>query len=207
MTKNAVKYMMVVLMILVVALYFISGTYARYTSSVTGTTTVDVAKWSILFKNGTEEFTDSKTLTFTEVPNKNVVDNFIAPASQLYADFTIDPNGSQVAVDYTFAFGEIQMPAEYSGEKPDIKVAKVVKLGSNGQPTTEEISVSDGSFNGTINLKEQTAALTSNEALGFRVYIEWTNTEDKNATDTGIGKLAPQDITLKVTLTAQQHID
>jgi len=201
MTKKTVKTMMVMLMILTVGFYFVSGTYARYTSTATGTATASVAKWAVKI-NDTDATAASATfdLEFTEVTNANVVDGKIAPASQLYAEFEIDPSGSEVAMDYSFTLGNI---TALSGTVPTtLKVSKVVTVDGD---TETEVSATDGKYTGTIALASQSAALSAEEAVTIRVYVEWTNSDANDATDTTIGVAAPT-LTMNVNATASQHI-
>ena len=204
MNKKTVKSMMIVLMLLVVALYFIAGTYARYTSTASGTAEVQVAKWAVKI-NDDDATTESATfdLEFTEVANNNVVNGKIAPASQLYAEFKIDPTGSEVAMDYSFTLGTITASA--GQEVPEtLKVSKVVPV--NGGVEGTALTATDGAYKGTIELASETAALSANEAVTVRVYVEWDNANDaNNTTDTKIGIAAPT-LTMKVNATASQHI-
>ena len=192
----------------------IGGTYARYTSTGKGTATVQIAKWAV--KLNTTDITPPGDTTFTinfqEVANNNVVDGKIAPASELFADFIIDPTGSEVAVDYEFSLGTI---TSSSGDVPtDITIKKVVPVegatisGATVTGGTEgsELTKTDGKYTGTIALTAQNAALTSSAAKVVRVYIQWTNTEANNATHTAVGVDAPT-LTMEVTGTAKQHID
>lgn len=201
MTKKTVKSLIAVLMLLTVCLYFISGTYARYTSSASGTAEVQVAKWAVKVNDTDIVEKDTITISFTEVANDNVVDGKIAPASQLYADFTIDPTGSEVAIDYSFSLGNIESS---SGTVPtSLTVSKVVPVVSGTEGTA--LTATDGKYTGTINLTSQTAELTSAEAVTVRVYVEWTNSEANNTTDTTVGASAPT-LTMDVTAVATQHI-
>ena len=182
----------------------IGGTYARYTSTGKGTATVDVAKWAI--KINTTDITPpgdtTFTITFTEVANANIVDGKIAPSGELYADFVIDPTGSEVAVDYSFHLGTI---TSSSGDAPsNLAVTKVVPVnsGTEGSPLTADGS---GSYTGTIPRASQSAAMTSSDAKTVRVYIAWTNDDTTNVADTAIGVTAPT-LTMEVTGTASQHI-
>lgn len=203
MTKNTAKTMIIVLMLVAVGLYFISGTYARYTGTASGTGTINVAKWAVKVNDKDATASDATfDLTFTEVENNNVVDGYIAPASKLYADFVIDPAGSQVAVDYSFVLGNITAS---TGDVPTtIKVSKVVPVTSTGEGSA--LTASEGTYKGTINLAIQTAALTTDNAVKIRVYIEWENSESSNSTDTTVGTTAPI-LTMTVNATVQQHID
>lgn len=201
MTKRTIRAIILVLMLVTICLYFVSGTYARYASSATGSATATVAKWAVKL-NGTDITTSSTALnvTFTEVTNDNVVDGKIAPDSELYTQFSIDPTGSEVAIDYTFELGEITAS---TGTVPSgLEVSKVVLV--NGTNETE-IAGTNGTYTGTIALTSQSAALTSNDAITVKVYVEWTNNDSNNDTDTSVGATAPT-LTMSVDATVQQHI-
>lgn len=204
MTKNTVKTMIIVLMLLTVGLYFVSGTYARYTSTASGEGTVKVAKWAVKINDTDATQANAEfNLTFTEVNNENVVDGFIAPSSQLYADFKIDPSDSQVAIDYSFTLGEITAS---TGEVPStVKVAKVVPVADGIEQTA--LSEIEGKYIGKIDLKNQKQALTTDESVTIRVYIEWedVNTTDANTKDTTVGILAPT-LTMTVNAIATQSV-
>lgn len=206
MTKNTVKSFMVVLMLIAICLFCISSTYARYISNATGTATAQVAKWAVEVNQTDIVDNDSLTITFNEVENANVVNGKIAPTSKLYADFKIDPAGSEVAIDYSFELGEITAS---TGDVPtSFSVSKVVTVATdeNGVETETEVSKTDGQYTGTIALKDQATALTTNESVTVRVYVEWTNSDANNATDTTVGANAPT-LSMDVTAIATQHVD
>lgn len=211
MNKKTIKSMMIVLMLLAVGLYFVSATYARYTSTASGTGTVQVAKWAVKINEKDATKSEEFTIEFTEKENANVVDGYIAPTSQLYADFKIDPTDSQVAIDYSFTLGDITAS---EGTIPEtIKVLKVVPVtgitaenpfGIEGTALTATENV----YSGTIELVDQETALTADEAVTMRVYVEWEdlNTSEANTTDTTVGVSAPT-LTMTVNATATQDVD
>lgn len=204
MNKKTIKSMMIVLMLLAVGLYFVSGTYARYTSSASGEGTVQVAKWAVKINEKDATQSEAFTIEFTEVENANVVNGFIAPDSQLYADFTIDPTGSQVAMDYSFTLGAITAD---TGDVPEtVKVLKVVPVVEGVEGT--ELTATEDVYSGTIELVDQETALTADEAVTMRVYVEWEdlNTSDANTTDTSVGVSAPT-LSMTVNATATQDVD
>ena len=201
MRKSKVRDIIVALIILVIALFFIAGTYARYSSTGTGTGDVQVAKWAVKINNADITATDTFAITFKEVANDNIVDGKIAPAGSLYADFVIDPTGSEVALDYEFALGNITS----TGTVPDgIAVEKVCTVSGS---TETPLTATDGKYTGTIALASQTVALSDSEAVTVRVYITWTDSDEaaRYTSDTAAGVAAPT-LSLQVTGTAKQHI-
>ena len=207
--KNTIKSVMFALILIAVCIFFISSTYARYASSASGTGTADVAKWAVKINSANIVDTNSFTVTFNEIANANVRDGKIAPGSRLYADFVIDPTGSEVAVDYNFVLGAITASA---GSVPTgIAVEKVcyVVSGEDG----ENIALSDGKYTGiTIPLESQTAAMTSASQRTVRVYVVWTDggsaTEVANTVNvdhTAAGNATPT-LSMTITGSAFQHI-
>lgn len=204
MNKKTIKSMMIVLMLLAVGLYFVSSTYARYISTTSGEGTVQVAKWAVKINDKDVTQSEEFTIEFLEVENANVVNGYIAPSSQLYADFTIDPTGSQVAMDYSFTLGAITAD---NGNVPEtVKVLKVVPVVSGVEGT--DLTAIDDVYSGTIELVDQETALTANEAVTIRVYIEWEdlNNSDANIIDTSVGVSAPT-LSMTVNATATQDVD
>ena len=205
MTKKSVKTMMIVLAFLAIGLYFVAGTYARYTAAASGTGTVQVAKWAV--KIGEKDATQENTtfdLSFNKVENENVVNGYIAPGSQLYADFKIDPTGSQVAIDYSFSLGNIT--ASEGTVPTTVKVLKVVPVKDNVEQA--ELSPdTGGKYTGKISLPSKDKALTADEAVTIRVYLEWenTNTAETDKVDTLTGVSAPT-LIMTVNATATQSI-
>ena len=205
MKKRTIKARMTLLILLTFCLYFVAGTYARYTSTASGTAEVQVAKWAVSL-NAEDMTADAASfdVEFTEVDNANVVNGKIAPATELYADFEVDPTGSDVAIDYSFELGDI---VATSGTLPDtIAVTKVVLVEDDDSETT--ITETNGKYSGTIALVDQTKSLTADEAVTVRVYVAWEdeNTEAANTADTAFGVEAPA-ITMEVTATAAQHVE
>ena len=218
-TERTSRVKRAILTVLIVAclIAVIGGTYARYTSTGAGTATVEVAKWAIKINNTdiTPTGDTSFTITFKEVPNNNIVDGKIAPSGELFADFIVDPAESEVAVDYSFALGQI---TSSDGTVPTgLAVKKVVPVTgatisgntvTGGTEGTALTANGSGDYVGTISLVDQEAALTSSEAQVVRVYIAWTNDDAtaSNTSHTASGISAPN-ITMTVTGTAKQHID
>ena len=80
---NLSKIVGFLLVLTLLALIAISGTYAKYTTSVSGSATAVIAKWDIKFTNGAETISNnfnidlSKTMTSSDKANE-----FIQPGSE-----------------------------------------------------------------------------------------------------------------------------
>ncbi len=200
-TRTAV---IVVMLVVAIALYFIAGTYARYTTDKSGNATLQVAKWAVAIKKGAEGPTlnDLGELEFT-VDSTDVASGKIAPSVTATAEVGIDLTGTEVSVDITAKLDEEQVAAQLStalGESvSDIKVTATptgfgdaaTGLGTSGEAT--------------INLPNQAAFTAENGVGTIKIAITWTNNEDHNASDTTAGESATS-ISVPITLEVKQHI-
>lgn len=180
---------------LLLAVYLISSTYARYSTQGLANATVDVAKWAVaMTSGGTTLSSTTQNITFVVQSNSNVVPGKIAPAVTAVATIQLDLTGTEVAVDFT---------------------ASVGSMSPNNLPSSDKISLSsaiDGTANSgaaTIIPLENNAAFTSSNGIKVvTLTLTWTNDDNNNVNDTATGMLADgsRTITIPVTLTVQQHI-
>lgn len=129
MEKNKVsKLVAVVLLLVMIALVLVSGTYAKYTSSASGSDTARVAKWS--FTVGEDNITTSDSFKFdlfktineedgskveTDVVSANS-DKVIAPGTSGSFDLELTNDSevtAQYAIDYTVT-NEKNIPVKFS---------------------------------------------------------------------------------------------
>ena len=80
----------------------ISGTFAKYTSTVEASATAAIATWDVKIAGGTETFSliDTWEDTYTEGNGGNVTENLLAPGTSGSFDLEVT-NSSQVAAKYT----------------------------------------------------------------------------------------------------------
>ena len=188
MTKTSRKVIVFMIMLMIVSLYFVSGTYARYTSSISGNAKVSTANWAVAFKQGDAAITDITKLTFTVQNNPNVVPGKIAPSVTAEATINLDLTGTEVAVDYTAKIDTDALSTVFGASADDVTVTV------DGQD----------SATGTVSLKDNAAFTLENGIVPIKIAITWNNDDANNATDANV---AGNDLTLPVTLTVQQHID
>lgn len=189
----------VLLLAVVVTAAGVSGTYARYTTSDEGTAKANVAKWSAVFKDGSNELSDSFTLTLNQENNTYVVKEKIAPAASVYKDLVVDLTGTEVATDITAELGDL---TGVTGDKSrfTLKLSEVV----NGTPT-ELTPEADGTYIIKDSLNSGRTALEKT-TITFRVELVWNNVDAQDENDTTMGEAAGE-ITAGLTLTAKQHIE
>lgn len=208
--KENTKKIAIVLLIAIIAVgsYFVSGTYAKYVSTIAGNDNANVAKWSWTI-DGNEITTveaASKTYTFdlfntindTKDGNKetDVDANLIAPGTTGAFDIKII-NNSQVNAMYGVVFEEeqtpsgINIPIQYSIDGEDWKDS-ISDVKIEASESTTKLAMNGGT--------------TADNAV--KLYWRWVYTVDdaRDVSDTAIGFSANTTIpnvkvTAKVTVT------
>lgn len=163
----------------------LGGTMAKYVTEVSGTGSATVAAWSFKANEKTDTFTvDLAKTAYTNINNTG--GNKIAPGTEGSFDIKLDASGSDVAVDYTIAFSNLQ-------NKPTN-----LKFYSDKDKGTE-ISDLANAFTGTIELKDVGTAVTKT------VYWDWTIGADEaaNIDDTTDGT-NPEAMTFDIKVTGTQ---
>ena len=202
MTKRSVKSIIAVLMILTIALYFISGTYARYIDTYTGTGKFQVAQWKVALKQGEMAQNTTFDLTFKPVSNEFVVEGKIAPDVEAVAEVEVDLTGTEVAVDLSAKVNTDtlkQALTEYGEVPNDITVtSKIAKSGAEAE-----------ALNGSLISLPGGAFAEENGKYKLTITAKWNNAEEAHNTDhTKAGKEAGTigELTVPVTIEIKQHI-
>ncbi len=226
------KLMRAALLLLVLTLItscFVGGTFAKYTTSATGSDTARVAKWgfkgastinlddlfqSVYYKHEGE--TDKETV-------KSTTDDVIAPGTAGFAEFGFtyggDTNVTAPEVAYTFT-----VSADESTCDPSIKKNTNIKWSLDGVVVPAAGSAVEGSWDALLaaikNLSGDQggtkryevnqlpdAFKTADGAYMHTVAWQWVyNTDDgADETDTDMGNANPlAEVTLKITVSATQ---
>lgn len=186
MTRSSRKVIILMIMFILVALYFVSGTYARYTSSITANAKVSTANWAVAFKKGSDAITKDTVLTFEVQKNANVVNGKIAPGTTATATINLDLTGTEVAVDYT---------ASINAEALEETLGENVKVTVNNSD----------SATGTVNINNDGTALDKN-SVEILISITWVDNNTAEANESDISAAGQTDLVLPVTLKVEQHI-
>ena len=173
---------------------FVGGTFAKYTSSATGTDSATVAKWS--FKVGETDIATTDTFTFdlfktikdsdginNETEMNPVDGSIIAPGTQGSFDLVLT-NASQVtgqyAIDYTVT-NTGNIPVQFS-----------VDGGTNWTNDLADVAASDST---KLAANSGTTTIT----------VQWKWVFDGNdANDTALGSAATATLTVAAAVTATQ---
>lgn len=181
--------------------YFVSTTYAKYTSQATGVGVATAAKWS--FKVGGKDITrDSATFNLLdtmydsdmESEEEDVVEGKIAPGMGGYINLDVE-NDSDVKAKYTLNFtnnSDLPLTYGYYDSEDD-----EIKWGSPLSELLEEQSI------GEPNIE-----IESGQVDSYEIYWKWDFDADDN-TDTAIGQAAtnPENankLSFTVSITATQ---
>ena len=196
MRKTKVKRRIMPLLLLLVAVFVIAGTYARYSSTGTATATVNIAKWSVaLTSGGNDLFSDTQEIAFNVQENDNVAPGKIAPGTKATGTVELDLTGTEVAVDFYATIDETALSAQNLGISND-KLKLTTKLGDTTLESGEPL---------TINLINGSAFTAQNGVKTITLELAWENDDENNSNDTALG-VAGSDIVIPITFTVQQHI-
>lgn len=198
MKKNKIKILEIILIFIVeISLYLVAGTYSRYVSTAESDTSTRIAKWTVKLGNvdiagGKKDFSSELVL---ETTNKaKVKAGTIAPDTSVKGDFTIDPNGTEVAMKYKIILGTVYFKNLKTGEiitdnMPNVAVNSVT---TNVGNLTQNI---DGTYQGQIGLDESPVTIT--------ITAEWISTNDEVDTLNGYSQL---NVIIPITVTVEQDI-
>ena len=190
--KTRTKRAIFIAIALLLVVYLISSTYARYSTEGKANGKVEIAKWAVAMKadDGTLLDSTTKDITFTVQSNTDVVPGKIAPAVTAKAE--LDLTGTEVSVDFTPTIGNYTSTGIPSADK--ITLTSELEDGTIG--SSNYIQVGESAFTAENGKKKVTLTLT------------WQNDDDNNADDTATGELedGSRTLTIPITLTVQQHI-
>lgn len=191
------------LIMLLITLYQINSTYAKYFSQAEGIVEESIGKWIVKVNNTNiavegdiQEFTINQ-LTYNS--NDYVLDGKIAPGLLGYFDVEIDATDASVAVRYDVSinFNELDL-------SDSINFSKLVKVVDNIESNTGIIKTDVSTYTGIISLEDIEAGKTNT----IRIYLSWeddgTGTNDKN--DSILGTTKDTQVSIPVKVKASQYI-
>lgn len=186
-----------VLIMIVVTIYQITTTFAKYVSEAYAEAEQEVGVWII--KVNDTDISDSSTQqkdfiidTLNYNPSQYVVNGKIAPGSVGYFDVVIDATETSVAVIYDLEFDFSSLDINNS-----LKFDKIVRVKNDG---TEEPIIRTGinTYSSLITLDQ----ISKKELETVRIYIVWENddSEENNKFDSETGLI--QNLNLKIPVQA-----
>lgn len=194
--NKLVKLMAFVLLVTVLAIILVSGTYAKYTTSATGTDTAKVALWSIKINDKDIAKAETKELTVdlfstitntdgTDEKNVSAIDgSLIAPGTMGSFNLVSIENASEVNATYSVTYtltGAEGIPLQFTTTKDN------EDSWSNSLPSVN-----------VTNADLKAGA----KADGTKVYWRWAF-DGNDETDTNLGTTTPT-VTLKASVSVEQ---
>lgn len=133
--KKSLFGFMALLLLVGISSRYVAGTYAKYTSTVNGSGSATVAKWSFATDNADTDFEISITPTAIE---ETLVDERIAPGTSGAFDIELSNENSEVGVEVTIAFtGTNNVPSNLVFKQSG---TDVVMTGQNANTLTAYIA-------------------------------------------------------------------
>ena len=172
------KYIIIILgfISLLLCLFFIQESYAKYVSSADERATMSIARWKILVNN--EDIRNNSTAEMIINPvfpgNENMAENIIAPTSEGYIDLIIDAREADVSFEYKIEVGvnENSIVKDLIATKYSIDGGNTIAFASNNKIIKNTVLHRD-----------------NNNVITIRVYIMWNDGEGSvmdNLQDTSV---------------------
>lgn len=216
MKKNwAARLVVLVAVLTLITASLVSGTFAKYTTEVSGTDTVRVAKFAFDISEGSTEINTTGTAIdiFTMAADSGVTTSpagIIAPGTT--GDFAIDlSNTSEVDVDVVFTLTETNssnVPVYYLyGTQRYSEVLTGSYTGDNNGSYQTLAQLATAMQAAAAGLSEATDGVTPSE-LTYNLTWVWAfesaGTGQSDAADTALGLAGTPEVTLEITITATQ---
>ena len=189
MEKNkTMKMILITLLIAMIALVLVSGTYAKYTSSASGSDTARVAKWSFnvgendIVAKDTFTFDLFKTITDTDVVSANA-DKVIAPGTSGSFDLVLE-NKSETSAKYGITYtvtNTASIPVQFS---------------VNGKDWTDNLA-------NVVESDTDTKLAANNGTKTITIQWKWAYDGD-DTTDVNLGKVGTAKLIVQADVTATQ---
>lgn len=178
--KNCKKFILLIILILILLLvFFLIQIFAKYLTSASGDTSMNIARWNILVNDiSIKENTDiTNTLSPVFPGNENIAPDIIAPTAEGYFDLNFDFSDADVSFEY-----EITTTVDPNSSVKDLVVTGYSVDDGQKVELTNNSSIKDTILlTDTINTRK------------IRVFVKWNdgdnasmdNSQDTIATTSG----------------------
>lgn len=173
--------------------YLIGNTYALFETNLVSTYNIETGKWEITIN---ETLIEPTTTSFvldqvTILENSYVINqNKIAPGTEGYFDIEINPNDTDVSIQYEISFDFSKIPT-------GIQILGVTE--TNGDTLVE---TTENTFSNIITLNE----IKEGKKNNIRVNIRWVNNEDNNDSDSALGTVYNNSLLIPVDIMITQYL-
>ena len=156
------------ILLFVITVITISGTYALFETNANGDANFEVGKWIIKLNN--RDISLEKLITlddFVYVNSTHVEDGYFAPTSKAEFEINIDASQTDVSVEYTLDIDDSSLD-----DYPNIYF-KILDLDTNQEMTQSTTS-------GIMYLND------TNRTKHLKLILEWDNDEEYDELDTSL---------------------
>lgn len=191
------------LTMLLVTLYQINSTYAKYFTEAEGIVEETIGAWIVKINDtniATEADIENFTINdLTYNSNDYVLSGKIAPGLLGYFDVTIDATEASVAVRYDVTIDFSQMNLSDS-----IKFTKLARVVDGNESEDGIIKTAESTYTGIVSLEDIEEGKTNT----LRVYLSWEDdgTETNDEKDSILGTDKEAQVTIPVTVKASQYL-
>lgn len=184
------------LIMLILTIWTISDTYAKFFTKANITANYEVGKWQIKLNEINIYSEEGEIVTFTmnaqdAVENQNTASGKLAPNSSFYADIILDPEGTDTAVRYDI---EINLPQI---EKGNLQYEITIENSEKVLTQTAE-----NTYTGIISL----ADIQDEKKEQIRCLIKWDITEEIEVKEGTIGSTYGEELEIPIKVTCKQYL-
>ena len=185
-----------VILTVVLLIFILSSTYARYRSTKELQLTADVARWNIKL-NGQKILDDSVDFSTIITPvfpgNEHIAPNVIAPTVEGYFDIVVDYEEVDVAFTYNFSFdSDESLVKDLVVFKYNVYDCDITDTANSSAIPTSSTTIANADLSTTATVTGSIPydASATNKLKSIRIYVKWidnliatmNNAEDTNTT-------------------------
>ena len=172
--------------------YIIIDTFALFESNLNETSNVPIGKWSIKLNNN--DITNGTTVefpieNFTANENNHTTSGFFGPGSSGYFDVILDPGDTDVAIRYDIT---LDIDEDLPGN-----INYYLSVDGNAMTRTGEFT-----YSGVLDLDD----IDNGVKPTLRINIVWNDIGSYNESDTNLGIVYNNNITIPVTVHVIQYL-
>ncbi len=144
-------------------MFFVSYTFSRYIDTTEIDYGVDIAKFNVSVND--VSVTDGDSFELLLSPNANTHNDKIAPNSEGYFEIVINPNMTEVSLEYEFLF-------DLSKLDSDLKLTECILNDK------DKLEFQDNLIKGDLLLPSTELGFTEEDKLNIKIYWKWVEEED-----------------------------
>ena len=181
------------ILLFVVMMVVIYNSYGLFENNATATEQNPVGGWTINLNDILISESGETNISIDEFvyeDSTTINDGYIAPGRSGYFDLILDPSGTDVAIRYDITFNLDELYGENITYSVDML---------SGNSATQ---VDDNTYSGIITLDD----IDAGETISLRVHVNWINDESFNDSDTELGIVLNNKISIPINIKLIQYL-